>query len=155
MDLINPIRNYLFVALWLGLGASLSGCPEKEAPEVEKPVRAEAPACSECGEIVGINEVRQKGEGSGAGAVMGAVIGGVIGHQVGGGRGKDAATVAGAAGGAMAGHEIEKRSKSTVSYDVSVRMDKGGTRVINMTQLSGFTVGDKVRVTGDSLQRQS
>jgi outer membrane lipoprotein SlyB len=138
-------------ALWLTLAALLSGCPGKG--EEQKPA-AQAP-CADCGVITGITEVRRKGEASGAGAVMGAVIGGVIGHQVGGGRGKDVATVAGAAGGAAAGHEIEKRSNSTTSYDISVRLENGSTRVVNLQTPGGLAVGDKVKVTGNSLSRQS
>jgi outer membrane lipoprotein SlyB len=128
-------------ALWLTLAALLSGCPGKG--EEQKPA-AQAP-CADCGVITGITEVRRKGE----------VIGGVIGHQVGGGRGKDVATVAGAAGGAAAGHEIEKRSNSTTSYDISVRLENGSTRVVNLQTPGGLAVGDKVKVTGNSLSRQS
>ena len=162
---MQHLKSNLFVALWLGLAVSLSGCPEK-GPEAEtaatkpaekpakKPVKAEAPKCTDCGVITAITEIRQKGEGSGAGAVMGAVIGGLVGHQFGSGRGNDAATAAGAIGGAAAGHEIEKRAKSTISYDISVRLDNGSTRVINQSAPGGLMVGDKVRVTGNAVIRQ-
>lgn len=109
------------------------------------------PVCYECGTVVSITEVKQKGQGSGAGAVAGAVAGGVAGHQVGGGRGKDVATVAGAILGAMAGHEVEKRVRSTLSYDVAIAMEPGGQRVINVTELGGLTVGAPVRVEGNNI----
>ena len=85
------------------------------------------------------------------GSVVGAVVGGVIGHQFGGGRGKDVATVAGAAGGAMAGREIEKRARATTSYDITVSMETGGTRVVSVVDPAGLSVGSRVRVDGSNL----
>lgn len=85
------------------------------------------------------------------GTLAGAVIGGVIGHQFGGGRGKDVATVAGAAGGAMAGREIEKRARATTSYDITVSMETGGTRVVSVVDPAGLSVGSRVRVDGSNL----
>ena len=129
--------------------------PAEEKPAhkpAHRPARVEnaAPAiCGDCGVITAITPVHQKGEGSGAGAVMGAVLGGVIAHQFGKGRGKDAATVAGAAAGAYGGHQAEKEIRATNSYDVSIRMDDGSTRVINMTDTAGLTVGSKVKVNGN------
>lgn len=115
--------------------------------------RAEAAAriCQDCGTIVAITPIKQKGQGSGAGAVAGAVAGGVAGHQVGGGRGKDVATVAGAILGAMAGNEVEKRVRATETYDVSIAMENGSQRTINVAALNGLSVGSQVRVQGDSI----
>ena len=74
-----------------------------------------------------MQEVVTKGEGSGIGVAGGAVVGGLLGHQVGGGSGKQIATVVGAVGGAVAGNEVEKRMKSSKSYDVTVRLEDGTT----------------------------
>lgn len=119
-----------------------------------KPQPAPAPApqaCYDCGTVTAITPVQTKGEASAMGTLAGAVIGGVIGHQFGGGRGKDVATVAGAAGGAMAGREIEKRARATTSYDITVSMETGGTRVVSVVDPAGLSVGSRVRVDGSNL----
>lgn len=113
---------------------------------IHKPNNTYAVAtCAECGVIEAIREIDTRGDGSGIGAVGGAVVGGVLGHQVGGGRGKDLATVAGAVGGAVAGNEIEKRAKSTKSYEVTVRFDNGSSRVFSEANPT-WRNGEHVRV---------
>lgn len=121
--------------------------PVERAPEPP-------PVCMDCGTITSIEEVKEKGSGSGMGAIAGAVIGGVLGHQVGGGRGKDVATAGGAVAGAAAGHEIEKRARGTVFYRVTVAMDSGGSRTLNLGTNQGLYSGAKVRVVGDDIQLQ-
>jgi outer membrane lipoprotein SlyB len=108
--------------------------------------------CNECGVIESVREIATKGEGSGLGVVGGAVVGGVLGHQVGGGRGQDIATVAGAVGGAVAGNEIEKRVKSVKSYEITVRLENGSSRVIHEASTPSWRVGDRVRVVNGVIQ---
>lgn len=102
--------------------------------------------CAECGVIESTRQIDERGEGSGLGAVGGAVLGGVLGHQVGNGRGQDLATVVGAVGGVVAGNEIEKRVKSTKSYEVTVRLDDGSSRLIHEANPPAWHTGDRVRV---------
>lgn len=113
---------------------------------------ASAPECVNCGVVVSITPVTVKGEGSGAGVVLGAVVGGLLGHQVGGGSGKDAATVVGAVGGAVAGNEIEKRSRSQTYYDVTVKLDSGGTKTVSVASAASINVGTPVKVVGNNLE---
>ena len=125
--------------------------PESSAEYYKAPVHvASAPiaqvVCLDCGVIESTREVDVKGTGSGLGAVGGAVVGGVLGHQVGGGRGKDVATVVGAVGGVVAGNEIEKRMKTTKSYDTTVRMNDGSTRVVHDTTAPAWRTGDHVKL---------
>jgi outer membrane lipoprotein SlyB len=108
--------------------------------------------CADCGQIESVREVVTRGEGTGLGAVGGAVVGGAIGNQVGAGRGKDLATVAGAVGGAVAGNEIEKRAKSTKSFEITVRLDDGSSRVINEANQPMWRPGDQVKVTNGAIQ---
>jgi len=108
--------------------------------------------CADCGRIESVREIVTRGEGTGLGLVGGAVVGGAIGNQVGAGRGKDLATVAGAVGGAVAGNEIEKRAKSTKSYEITIRLDDGSSRVINGSNPSIWQPGDQVRVTNGTIQ---
>jgi len=105
-----------------------------------------AQVCGNCGSVISVNAIKHQGEGSGLGAVAGGVVGGVLGNQVGRGRGRTAATVVGAGAGAYAGHEIEKRTKSTESYNVAVRMDDGSTRSFDYDSEPAFRAGDKVKV---------
>lgn len=139
------------------IGGDVDGIPPKSAqtstsskaksPPVQ--VASSAPAaakCSSCGVIESVREVSSGGEGSGLGAAGGAVVGGLLGHQVGGGSGKQIATVVGAVGGAVAGNEVEKRVKSTRSYDITVRLDDGSTRVISEANQPSWRNGDHVKI---------
>ena len=117
------------------------------------PVREVAAArCAECGVIESVREVDTKGSGSGVGAVGGGVLGGLLGNQVGGGRGKDVMTVVGVVGGAVAGNEVEKRVKATKSYDVTVRMSDGSSRVISEATQPSWRNGDKVKIVNGAIR---
>lgn len=135
-----------------------------EAKPIDKPVAkvapkaspapaprvAAAPVCHDCGVIESVRAVTKKGEGSGVGAVAGGVIGAALGNQVGGGNGRKAMTVIGAVGGGVAGHEIEKRAKSTTVHQVTIRMDDGSVRTLE--QASAPAVGARVQVEGSKLR---
>ena len=111
-------------------------------------------ACVDCGTVVDVRTVTQKGESSGAGAVLGGIAGGVLGHQVGSGRGNTAATVVGAAGGAYVGNEVEKNRNTVTKYVVYVKMEDGSTRNWTYTKPTSYRVGDKVKVVDRKLVRR-
>jgi outer membrane lipoprotein SlyB len=113
--------------------------------------RRAAKTCATCGVVESINVVEVTGSGSYLGKIAGGVVGAVIGSQIGQGRGTTAAEIAGAVGGAVAGNEIEKRVKKTRHYDVTVRLQGGGTQTISYATEPAFKVGDKVRVENDAL----
>ena len=115
-------------------------------------VVAAAAKCVDCGVVQSVREIEAKGEGSGIGAVGGAVVGGVLGNQVGGGSGKKIATVIGAVGGAVAGNEIEKRVKTSKSYEITVRFEDGSSRVITEADATTWRSGDRVRVVNGVIQ---
>lgn len=123
-----------------------------KTPPAQVASNAPVAKCGNCGVIESVREIAAKGEGSGLGAAGGAVVGGVLGHQVGGGTGQQIATVVGAVGGAVAGNEVEKRVKATKSYDISVRLDDGSTRVINETNPPSWRAGDRVRVVDGAIR---
>ncbi len=116
------------------------------------PAPAAAATCAECGVIESVREVDTKGAGSGIGAVGGGVIGGLLGNQVGAGRGKDVMTVVGVVGGAVAGNEVEKRVKTTKSYEVTVRLNDGSRRVITEASVPTWRNGDKVRIVDGAIR---
>jgi len=128
--------------------------PMAARPPAPKPVQVAVakPQCLDCGVVESVREVDVKGEGTGLGAVAGGVLGGVLGHQVGNGRGKTAMTVLGAAGGAYAGHQVEKQARATKHWDVSVRLDSGGTRTISMPSQPTWRAGDRVRIVNDAIE---
>ena len=127
-----------------------AGAKTRAAP-APAPV-AVAAKCAECGVVQSVHEIDTKGEGTGLGAVGGAVVGGVLGSQVGGGDGKKVMAAVGAVGGAVAGNEIEKRVKSTKSYEITVRFDDGTSRVITEPNATAWRAGDKVKVINGVLQ---
>ena len=110
--------------------------------------------CVDCGTVVDVQTVTQKGESSGGGAVIGGIVGGVIGHQIGSGRGNTVATVAGAAGGAYAGNQVEKNKNATTTYVVKLKMEDGKDRTFNFSQPTSFQIGDKIKIVDKKLVRQ-
>jgi outer membrane lipoprotein SlyB len=121
----------------------------------ERAVARQAPsaqvekACSDCGVVVAVKLVEQKGEGTGLGAVVGGVAGAVVGHGITDGR--DLGTVVGAAGGAIAGHQIERHARTTKHYEVQVRMPDGKIRNVKFATRPAWKSGDKVRLQDGKL----
>lgn len=152
------------VAAFMGWITSSAGKPGEPslAGKLDKPRSVEkaraaaktpvAASCAECGVVQSVREIETKGEGSGIGAAGGAVVGGVLGNQVGHGDGRKVATVVGAVGGAVVGHEIEKRVKSTKSYEITVRFEDGSSRVITEPDATAWRAGDKVKVVNGVIQ---
>jgi outer membrane lipoprotein SlyB len=147
-------------AVWLCAAVLvLSGCfgdDTADQAQAEQTKQSAAPAaappvCADCGRVTAIDKVTVKGEGTGAGAVGGAIVGVVVGNQIGSGSGKDVAKVIGGVGGAVAGHEAEKRLRATTYHQVTVAMETGSTRVIEVTDASMLAVGDEVRVQGTNI----
>ena len=108
--------------------------------------------CTNCGAIESVTPVQRttKADGPGIGAVAGGVAGAVLGSQVGRGNGRTAAAILGAIGGGMAGNAIEKNMKKETVYQVSVLMEDGSRR--NMEVAQSPAVGSKVRVDGGSIR---
>jgi outer membrane lipoprotein SlyB len=110
-----------------------------------------AVVCKKCGTIVKIRKFEKAGEGTGLGIVVGGIAGGLLGNQIGGGRGRDVATVAGVAGGAYAGHQVEKKARTTTQYEIQVKMDNGETTTLVKSKEPLFSVGDKVKIVSGKL----
>jgi len=116
---------------------------------------AVAQICGSCGSIESVTPVERttKADGPGIGAVGGGVLGAVLGNQVGNGNGKTVATIIGAIGGGFAGNEVEKRMKRETVYQVSVRMEDGSRRTVEVAQPPA--VGSKVTVDGNTIRNNS
>jgi outer membrane lipoprotein SlyB len=126
---------------------------EREPVRLAKaePARERA-VCGNCGQVESVRTIKTRAQGSGLGAAGGAVLGGLLGNQVGGGNGKKLATVAGAVGGAVVGNQVEGNMKATTSYEVLVRMDKGGTRTFTLQNLNGYNTGDRIKIVNGALR---
>lgn len=139
----------------------VASSPEQAAP-AERPVQvaaapvpppAAAPVPRNLGTVESVREISQAGEGSGLGAVAGGLLGAVLGHQIGGGNGQKVMAAAGAAGGAYAGHQIEKRTRGTKRWEITVRMEDDGTlRTISTDATPSWRSGDRVRIVSGTLQ---
>ena len=105
-----------------------------------------AQTCKDCGQVLSVRLVEEKGKGSGLGAVLGGVAGGVLGHQIGSGTGRTVATVAGAAGGAYVGNTVEKNKNAKTYWLVSIKMDNGTTRSFHYTNQPAVHEGERVKL---------
>ncbi|MDM0001412.1 glycine zipper 2TM domain-containing protein [Variovorax sp. J22P240] len=132
--------------------------PEVQPPKVAQaspapgpaPAPARAPVCSVCGHVESVRTVEHPAPATGVGAVGGGVVGGLIGNQIGHGNGRTAATVLGAVGGGFAGNEIEKRTRTVTSYQVSVRMEDGSLRTVETS--TAPPIGKAVTLQGKVLR---
>ena len=113
---------------------------------------AVAQICGSCGAIESVTPVERttKPDGPGVGAVAGGVAGAVLGNQVGRGNGRTVATILGAIGGGFAGNAIEKNVRKETVYQVSVRMEDGSRRTVEVAQPPA--VGSKVTVDGNTIR---
>ncbi|TBR13508.1 MAG: glycine zipper 2TM domain-containing protein [Rugosibacter sp.] len=117
------------------------------------PSLAFADSCrKDCGKVVSIDTVKQKGKGGAVGMIAGGVVGGLLGHQIGAGNGKTLATVAGAAGGAYAGNEVQKKVSEKTVQVVKVKMDSGQIRTFRFSK-APVVKGDRVHLVDNRLVR--
>jgi len=107
---------------------------------------AMAQPCNDCGQVVSVQFVEEKGKGTGLGAVAGGVLGGVLGHQIGSGTGRTVATVAGAAGGAYVGNTVEKNKNAKTYWLVAIKMDNGNTRSFHYSSQPAVHEGERVKL---------
>ncbi|NEX61775.1 outer membrane lipoprotein [Noviherbaspirillum galbum] len=112
---------------------------------------AQAPICSSCGRIESVQAIQHAPKPSGLGVAAGAVLGGVLGNQVGNGNGRTLATIAGAVGGGYAGNEVERRTHTTTSYEVHVRMEDGSVRSFPYQSRPAWSAGDRIRIVDGQL----
>ena len=129
----------------LAKAAATSQTPPMSAPPVAPASVAQAVICNSCGQVEAIRAIQHTPKASGVGVVAGAILGGILGHQIGHGNGNTLATVAGAGAGGYAGNEVEKRSRTTTTYVVDVRMQNGKLRSFPQSA-ENWQVGDQVRV---------
>jgi outer membrane lipoprotein SlyB len=124
-------------------GVGIAAFTGERAVAKQAPVEQAKKACADCGVVVAVVQVEEKGAGTGLGAVVGGVAGAVVGHGI--TDGKDLGTVVGAAGGAIAGHQIERHARTTKHYEVQVRMADGQVKTVRFGTRPAWKSGDRVR----------
>jgi outer membrane lipoprotein SlyB len=123
----------------------LAGCSAPPAFQVsEQPV-------ARIGTVESVTQESVQNVNSTVGMIGGALVGGGLGSLVGGGRGQTVATVVGAAGGAFVGNQAAQRSQTLV-WRIGVRYDDGGFATIQQTAAPNLRIGDRVRVTSNSVE---
>jgi outer membrane lipoprotein SlyB len=122
----------------------LAGCNTPPAFQVSEPSSRE-------GTVISITQDTVQNVNSMVGGIGGALIGGGIGSLFGGGSGQTVATVIGAAGGAYAGSQAAQRSQTFV-WRIGVRYDDGSVATVQQTTAPALRIGDRVRITGNSIQ---
>jgi outer membrane lipoprotein SlyB len=96
-----------------------------------------------------------KGRRPWVGAVGGVVVVGLVGNELGSGRGNAGVTAIGTVCGATAGNEIQKRMKTSKTYDVTVRLDDGTSRVITDATSAAWRAGNHVKLVSGAMQANS
>jgi outer membrane lipoprotein SlyB len=106
------------------------------------------------GTVQSIAEIQKPSQaGSIVGAVGGALLGGWLGSNIGGGTGQTIATTVGALGGSVAGSTVGSKAATETVWDVTVQFEDGIARTVRTNQRPTFRNGDKVRVSGDVIQK--
>ena len=122
---------------------------------VYSPPQPQAPVAAPYGVVRSIDLLQAPQQTSGAGALIGGVLGAVIGRQFGDhGSGRAAGTMVGAFGCAVIGNEIEKQQQAGATvYRITIHLDGGGQRAIDVPNPNGLHVGERVRVEGGHIIR--
>ena len=141
--------NQHLVRTWIAVGvlfAALLPLSQAQAQHVGR--------CGSCGTIQDIDNIVYDADKGAQGAVVGAIIGGLLGNQIGSGSGRTAATVAGAVGGGLVGRKVDKKNSGNGEPGVRllIKMDKGGTRTIELHGRPRLYKGDRVKVKRNSVE---
>jgi outer membrane lipoprotein SlyB len=128
-----------------------AGVSPAPAPSASPVPVAVAQVCAVCGSVESVTPVTRstKPAGVGVGTIAGGVLGAVLGNQIGQGNGRTLGTIVGAVGGGFAGNAIEGQMRKETVYQVSVRMEDGSRRTLEVAQPP--SVGSRVTVEGSTL----
>jgi len=144
-------------------GPALSPPGPAQTPAItSRPSAAPAPAsaedCGRCGKIESIRPVTAKDEWTPLGTVSTSSLGAgangnpsaVMMHQIGPGLTNQGTVLIGAAGGAAYGSRPDQLNRQR--WEITVRMDAGGTRSVMQNYEPMLREGDRVRVLGTQVE---
>lgn len=114
--------------------------------------------CGPCGKVESIRQTTVKqqwtplGTGVGVGGVpdLGASPAGVTSYRIGPGLSNQGMVMLGSAGGAA--YRKTPNAYETKRWDVTVKMDNGGERIVTLSYEPYVREGDRVRVAGNNLE---
>ncbi len=140
---------------------TLAACahrPASQAGRGEPVYQAGGPGAAEVafGVVQSVERISTKAEPSGAGAAIGAVAGAVVGRQFGFSRdGRAQGTLVGTFVGAVLGNEMEKMNQrgSREMLRVTIMLDQGGQRRLDVAPGVDLRAGDRVRVENGQVVR--
>jgi len=147
--------------LWLGVAYAQLPPP---APAPGAPAAAGAPPsitaveCGACGKVESIRQTTTQqqwtplgtGVGVGGAPSLGEAPAGVTSYRIGPGLSNQGMVVLGAAGGAA--YKRTPNSYEQRRWDVTVRLDGGGTRVVSLPYEPYVREGDHVRIAGNNVE---
>lgn len=147
--------------LWI---AAVQGQLPPPLPAPAAPAPAAAPPsltaveCGACGKVESIRQTTQQqqwtplgtGVGVGGAPSLGEAPAGVTSYRIGPGLSNQGMVVLGAAGGAA--YKRTPNSYEQRRWDVTVRLDGGGTRVVSLSYEPYVREGDRVRIAGNNVE---
>jgi outer membrane lipoprotein SlyB len=138
--------NSLLVA-----GLFISACSTQAPVTQTQMAPARGPTSIQNAEVTNVRDVTTAGgRQPGIGSVVGGVLGGLAGSAIGNGWGRTAATVGGGIAGTVAGHEIEKAGATASITEVTVRLDDGSLRTLNLPPGGNFRIGEKITLVTEA-----
>jgi outer membrane lipoprotein SlyB len=137
------LRMHISVAILVL--ASMAGCASKQPESV---MSTQGTTLVQLGQVIDVRDITVRGgRPSGIGAAAGAVLGGIAGSTIGSGNGSTVASIGGALAGGMAGQRAEESAASNSRTAVTIRLESGETRTVNIAPGEKFRIGDTVKVT--------
>ena len=144
---------------WLSCWASFSAGARRGRPIAQAPAAVGGvDRCGACGKVESIRQSTSKqqwtplGTGVGVGGTpsLGDYPAGVTSYSIGPGLSNQGMVVLGAAGGAA--YKKTPNSYEQPRWDVTVKMDGGGVRVVSMSYEPYVREGDRVRIAGNNVE---
>lgn len=141
-----------------GLVCLLAACAHRSPVDAREPIYTDSRQASQqvqLGVVSAIDRVSAQDQLTGAGAALGGIAGAVIGRQAGASKdGRATGTFLGAVLGVLIGNEVEKQQSGLRDQvRLSIQLDQGGVRRMDIGAGAGLRVGDRVRIEDNRVTR--
>lgn len=123
----------------------LAGCAS--SPPAQPTMSTQGTTLVQTAQVTNVRDITIRGgRPSGLGSFFGAILGGVAGSKIGSGSGSAVAGVGGAVAGGMAGQHVEQSGISRSTTELTLRLDNGDVRTVQIEPGENFRIGDTVKV---------
>lgn len=123
----------------------LAGCASP--PPAQPSMSTQGTTLVQTGQVTDVRDITIRGgQASGLGSFLGAILGGVAGSKIGSGTGSTVAGVGGAVAGSAAGQHVEQSGKSRRSVELTIRLDNGEERKVQVDATENYRTGDVVKI---------